>query len=886
MDIRRRAQFRDTGPFIGTEELRQSHVFRLLSGQEKFDDERDAGDGDPVVPEAAQANPIYDAEIAALCQQWELSQAERQQKQKHIQDLTEKVVNGMARKQWVAICKAPRKLPRFSAWTKQQQRFVVDMMARYWATGVPTNPPLADRRDVTRFMKLLSEMRAEQQEFLNFAKEVNLTQVQRYNYINEFIDKYIHLRMTNKIRHTLRTYPTAYEPVTMLPLAPPVGAPPVFAAVSAPLELGRVPICVMPHLKTYTDVKRQTSFLELMFPTGDVCPKAPNDSHFTPRDGTYLYKMPVSSDPNVSLLSAQQEFDVVTSPSALKTLLDNSAPAWDRQWELPVTVRIVPGTQPGTHRKVVFVDKPLPPRSMNCLERNTRGHKHTVRILVCKRVFGDEPADYSIWEEQYMKRKKAYEARLLRKAENRQKEMERQQRKKKKKNKKRKVKPAQCGEADASDPPEKRRRLESGEQPDPEIRVDADRDGGDSSGKDSSDDEGLQIDCAGQEDKEGGQTEEEEEGGQMEEGEGGLMVVEEGGPKKEEGQKNEDLPREDAKECAQEENSSAATGGVDSTLNSSTAPAKADADDTARPSASGGGEVASGCDPTTPKDTAPPPASPPEPGEVREGAGAAAAGSAAGGKDGDPYLHPPPGLNVHYRVWQLGKLRLLLRATTHAMRETKNAGLVRYSVHAKVAYQPAYGIEVMTRPEVISQWLDCLLRPNSRVVRVHLDPISQMVLAAEERSFSQLTEEFAKYDTGFKPPYGLQVLESVLVELTQQPPGQYLLSHDSRSGAFVRLSRASAPDGGSLKLQFPVSPVRTLLDSPRCLGLDPSILTPYNTRYGRVPATFHYRDTVELGEGGWKEHWAKQKEQGITRKKKKKNKSGKQPTDAPPAEAD
>lgn len=43
--------------------------------------------------------------------------------------------------------------------------------------------------------------------------------------------------------------------------------------------------------------------------------------------------------------------------------------------------------------------------------------------------------------------------------------------------------------------------------------------------------------------------------------------------------------------------------------------------------------------------------------------------------------------------------------------------LVRYSVHPKPAYQPSYGIEVMTRTEVIRQWVDCLLRPDSRVLR-------------------------------------------------------------------------------------------------------------------------------------------------------------------------
>ena len=47
--------------------------------------------------------------------------------------------------------------------------------------------------------------------------------------------------------------------------------------------------------------------------------------------------------------------------------------------------------------RVVFLDKPLPPRSMTCIERNMRVHKRTARILVCKRVTGPGPVDYTIW---------------------------------------------------------------------------------------------------------------------------------------------------------------------------------------------------------------------------------------------------------------------------------------------------------------------------------------------------------------------------------------------------------------------------------------------------------------------------------------------------------
>ena len=87
------------------------------------------------------------------------------------------------------------------------------------------------------------------------------------------------------------------------------------------------------------------------------------------------------------------------------------------------------------------------------------------------------------------------------------------------------------------------------------------------------------------------------------------------------------------------------------------------------------------------------------------------------------------------------------------------------------------------------------------------------------------------------------MLESVLSALTSLAPGQYLLSHDSRAGAFARLCRAGASsDPGDVRvhLSFPPAPARVALESPRGLAIDPSILTPFNTRYGRVPATFKY----------------------------------------------
>lgn len=57
-----------------------------------------------------------------------------------------------------------------------------------------------------------------------------------------------------------------------------------------------------------------------------------------------LIHPPVSEDPNCSFLAAQHQASVVISPSAVKTLLDNPAPNFDKEWDIPVVVRIFPVT--------------------------------------------------------------------------------------------------------------------------------------------------------------------------------------------------------------------------------------------------------------------------------------------------------------------------------------------------------------------------------------------------------------------------------------------------------------------------------------------------------------------------------------------------------------
>ncbi|XP_037088716.1 uncharacterized protein LOC119109229 [Pollicipes pollicipes] len=257
----------------------QSHVHRLLSGAEHWD----GSDGE-------DGMPMYDEQIAEVGRQWDTAREEELRQQKDVQDLNQKVAGVREAKLWVAKFKRPVPYPRYSHWSKTQQRFVVDMMLRYWATGVPTNPPPAEAQDVQKLVGFIEEMRQEQDEFFTFTREVNATQLGRYNFTHVPIRRYVEKAMRTKLQR-VREYPGHYRQIGMLPLAPPAGEPPNFSHLGEPLELGEVPVCVIPDMTYYTDLKKQCVFLEQFFPSSQCYPKTRTDG-WKPQDGTFLYKDP------------------------------------------------------------------------------------------------------------------------------------------------------------------------------------------------------------------------------------------------------------------------------------------------------------------------------------------------------------------------------------------------------------------------------------------------------------------------------------------------------------------------------------------------------------------------------------------------------------------
>ncbi|NXS92105.1 ICE2 protein, partial [Jacana jacana] len=112
----------------------------------------------------------------------------------------------------------------------------------------------------------------------------------------------------------------------------------------------------------------------------------------------------ISSDSNAEKLALKYCPQVVLSNQSLFTLLNNHGLNYKEQWEIPVSVKIIPvaGSKPA---KVVYVDSPLMRKEMTVRERNQIFHEIPMDFLATKTsyvpisgVSMDKPAEDSLFQ--------------------------------------------------------------------------------------------------------------------------------------------------------------------------------------------------------------------------------------------------------------------------------------------------------------------------------------------------------------------------------------------------------------------------------------------------------------------------------------------------------
>ena len=208
----------------------------------------------------------------------------------------------------------------------------------------------------------------------------------------------------------------------------------------------------------------------------------------------------------------------------------------------------------------------------------------------------------------------------------------------------------------------------------------------------------------------------------------------------------------------------------------------------------------------------------------------------------DQFKPPLTGKNVTYRLWHLydklnphKSLRVLVRSKVAGV--TKDGALVTPSV--KLEHQSQFGAEQVSVSQCAKEWISSLIRPGSLATRFRITPDSQICMV-EQKTLNQLTQESRV--VGMDPSKQLVNLHNIFSDVRSLSPGQYILQHTDKSGAFCNVLEASSINNIScfdlhdLYSNFDASV--TVPGKVQYQPIDTNILTPWHIVNNRVPGTF------------------------------------------------
>ncbi|CAG0896242.1 unnamed protein product, partial [Cyprideis torosa] len=228
-------------------------------------------------------------------------------------------------------------------------------------------------------------------------------------------------------------------------------------------------------------------------------------------------------------------------------------------------------------------------------------------------------------------------------------------------------------------------------------------------------------------------------------------------------------------------------------------------------------------------------------------------------------LQPPPaGQNVVYKLWRLSRqghdsLNLIFRERVHAMQWETSQPDVRTIItptffSSKLEHQMFYGVETLSMLEALKEWTYLFLHPDSKVIRIRVDPNSNELVMLE--SVDQAGVEkclnnphpLSEIPEIFNPQQSLKMVSSLLLRLRKLTPGQYLLSFSVKDRALGIHRGVPTPPGFGASLDLhalynPKDPVREAPLLPHenvpWRPVDTEVLSPFQKLYNRIPATFH-----------------------------------------------
>ncbi|CAL7935085.1 unnamed protein product [Xylocopa violacea] len=210
--------------------------------------------------------------------------------------------------------------------------------------------------------------------------------------------------------------------------------------------------------------------------------------------------------------------------------------------------------------------------------------------------------------------------------------------------------------------------------------------------------------------------------------------------------------------------------------------------------------------------------------------------------------------NVSYKLFTIGpqlseqndlmkdvikEYRILVRTKTDGYEILQNNVQRLLQLSPKLEHQVDLGAEAVTLEEALKQWISLTFRPHTFLARVRILAQTSEVLQIEYRTAISISNEIKRlYD--IKVEDSLIILHNTIQTVANLAPGQYIMRHTVRNGAFATVFKGVENPGKNI---FDIRSIydkkfHTLLNHP-WIPLDKTIATPMQKCFERMPALFY-----------------------------------------------
>ncbi|ESP04292.1 hypothetical protein LOTGIDRAFT_237405 [Lottia gigantea] len=270
-------------------------------------------------------------------------------------------------------------LQKKSSLTKTEQRKYIDLLLKYRYHPPGVNLSNTEKKDLKYFESLQVRVAVEQNEFMGKLRELAANQG-IYNFLSPDGRRYIEEKHEGKLKQVEdlpRYFFTINKPLPLNVTINPCSPPPNLVFVKTLAELG-VPAKISIPIICNNEKKMIPNDYDKVSSQCPMCIQTELENKYC--------KQVCSKDKNSEILACKTFSHIVLSTSVLRCLINNHAPNFNTAWEIPVTVKTHDLQYQGhtIKQKVVYFDKPLPPKEESHRDKNTKYHKYALRAFLAR----------------------------------------------------------------------------------------------------------------------------------------------------------------------------------------------------------------------------------------------------------------------------------------------------------------------------------------------------------------------------------------------------------------------------------------------------------------------------------------------------------------------